>query len=118
MNRTDGPAWKSNGVGAHSRSPLGSTVGAWLEPLTRAWSTVALRASTLAVTFARRNQRAGYLALGLANGLLPCGLVYAALAVATAAGDIIHAVLFMVGFGLGTVPALLALTMSAAVVRW
>ncbi len=45
-------------------------------------------------------------ALGLVNGLLPCGLVYAALSLALAAGSAIHAALMMVMFGLGTVPAM------------
>ena len=46
------------------------------------------------------------LALGLLNGLLPCGLVYGALAAALAQGSIVDSVLFMVIFGLGTMPAL------------
>jgi sulfite exporter TauE/SafE len=45
--------------------------------------------------------------LGVLNGLLPCGFVYVALAGAVALGDPIGSALFMVLFGLGTVPALL-----------
>lgn len=41
-------------------------------------------------------------------GLLPCGLVYTALAYAILAPDIISGGLAMLGFGLGTLPALLA----------
>ncbi|MBX9851323.1 MAG: sulfite exporter TauE/SafE family protein [Cytophagaceae bacterium] len=44
--------------------------------------------------------------LGLVNGLLPCGLVYIALGGATATGNPISAALFMVFFGLGTIPAM------------
>ncbi len=46
-------------------------------------------------------------ALGLANGLLPCGLVYAALALSLAAGEPLQAMVMMIGFGLGTVPAMM-----------
>jgi sulfite exporter TauE/SafE len=72
--------------------------------------------STAATTFARRHQRLGYAVLGLANGLFPCGLVYAAVVTAAAAGTIVHAVLFMIGFGAGTVPLLMALTVSASTI--
>ena len=46
-------------------------------------------------------------ALGLALGLLPCTMVYAALAAAASAGALFGG-LGMLAFGLGTVPALLA----------
>lgn len=42
--------------------------------------------------------------IGLLNGLLPCGLVYMAVAGAIAAGDVGSSVLFMAAFGLGTLP--------------
>jgi len=48
----------------------------------------------------------GVIAAGAANALLPCGLVYAALAAATAFGTTASAVSFMLSFGLGTVPML------------
>ena len=44
---------------------------------------------------------------GLLNGLLPCGLVYFALLGAVAAGTMWEGVIFMGGFGLGTLPLLL-----------
>ncbi|GGB47185.1 hypothetical protein GCM10011505_30390 [Tistrella bauzanensis] len=43
---------------------------------------------------------------GLVLGFLPCGLVYAALAAALAAGRPLAGALAMVAFGLGTIPAL------------
>lgn len=43
---------------------------------------------------------------GLLNGLLPCGLVYVALAGATAVQDAIKGALFMTLFGIGTLPLL------------
>jgi hypothetical protein len=48
--------------------------------------------------------------MGLLNGLLPCGMVYAALAGAIAAGDIPDGAAFMAIFGLGTLPLLLAVS--------
>ncbi|MDX2171109.1 MAG: sulfite exporter TauE/SafE family protein [Deltaproteobacteria bacterium] len=50
----------------------------------------------------------GALALGMLWGWLPCGLVYSALALAATAGDWRHGALLMAGFGLGTLPAMLA----------
>ena len=45
--------------------------------------------------------------MGMLNGILPCGLVYVALAGALASGDPVSAASYMLVFGLGTFPALL-----------
>ncbi len=44
------------------------------------------------------------LALGFFNGLLPCGLVYLALAGAVASGSVGQGMIYMLFFGLGTLP--------------
>jgi sulfite exporter TauE/SafE len=44
---------------------------------------------------------------------VPCGLVYAAVTAAAAMGSAADALVLMIGFGLGTVPALVALSLSA-----
>ncbi len=49
------------------------------------------------------------LALGVVNGFLPCPLVYAFVAQALAAGGAVSGLQVMVAFGLGTVPAMLAM---------
>lgn len=54
----------------------------------------------------------GRLVFGMATGLLPCGLVYAALSVPVASGDPLVGALSMLAFGLGTVPALAAMTLG------
>lgn len=54
--------------------------------------------------------------IGLLNGLLPCGLVYIALAGALATGNATTGTLYMVLFGLGTIPMLLALGVAGNVV--
>ena len=48
--------------------------------------------------------------LGIANGLLPCGLVYLAITGALAAGTIAGAAGFMIAFGAGTFPAMFLLS--------
>ncbi|HEU6447027.1 MAG TPA: sulfite exporter TauE/SafE family protein [Verrucomicrobiae bacterium] len=52
------------------------------------------------------------LLLGLLNGLLPCGLVYVAGSAAMLAGSALNGAQFMFFFGLGTVPMLLAISLS------
>lgn len=47
-----------------------------------------------------------FLLLGMLNGLLPCGMVYFALAAALNAGGVAGSTLFMLGFGLATLPLL------------
>jgi len=46
--------------------------------------------------------------IGLLNGLLPCGLVYMALAGAVTTGSVVNSSLFMAAFGLGTLPVMWA----------
>jgi uncharacterized protein len=50
--------------------------------------------------------------LGMLNGLLPCGLVYLGLAGAMASGSWFYGLVFMSGFGLGTVPVMLFLSLG------
>jgi hypothetical protein len=50
--------------------------------------------------------------LGLALGLIPCGMVYAALAVAAAARDPLGGALAMAAFGVGTAPSLIAVGLA------
>ncbi|MBX3722256.1 MAG: sulfite exporter TauE/SafE family protein [Turneriella sp.] len=49
-----------------------------------------------------------FFALGSVNGFLPCGMVTSALAASLAAGDPAGSTLYMVFFGLGTFPVMLA----------
>ncbi len=55
---------------------------------------------------------ASVFALGALNGLLPCGLVYAALAGAITTAEGVQGGLFMAAFGLGTTPLFLLLVGS------
>lgn len=49
----------------------------------------------------------GFLLVGILNGLLPCGLVYMALATSAAMDNYWQTVMLMSGFGLGTMPLML-----------
>lgn len=51
-----------------------------------------------------------FLLIGLFNGLLPCGLVYIALAGAVATGSPTKSTAFMAAFGFGTFPIMFVLT--------
>ncbi|TAH18270.1 MAG: sulfite exporter TauE/SafE family protein [Cytophagales bacterium] len=53
--------------------------------------------------------------LGILNGLLPCGLVYAAVFVAIATADAFYGASYMFLFGLGTMPMLFALSISGKI---
>ncbi len=64
----------------------------------------------------RRRSFAALTLLGLLNGLLPCGLVYVAGAGATATSGAVSGVLFMAAFGAGTLPMMLALSLSGKLV--
>jgi sulfite exporter TauE/SafE len=59
-----------------------------------------------------RNMTGRYL-LGVANGFLPCGPVYAVAAAALTAPTPLHGAGTMAMFGLGTVPVLLAVGLGA-----
>ena len=70
---------------------------------------------------ALRRPTVGSLAvLGLLNGLLPCGMVYAAGGAALAAGGWREGVLYMMLFGSGTLPVMLGIAMfgQAMPFRW
>lgn len=55
-----------------------------------------------------RPSRLGVFLAGMANGFLPCGLVYAYLALAATRGTPFRGMQAMLAFGLGTIPAMLA----------
>ncbi|MDQ6986855.1 MAG: sulfite exporter TauE/SafE family protein [Mariprofundaceae bacterium] len=85
-------------------------LGGWLpDPLARITATANQRLglAKLVRNAAQHARSRGWLLLGMANGLLPCGLVYAALTMAVASADVSDAFLMMIFFGLGTVPAML-----------
>lgn len=77
---------------------------------------VAVLKKALGMWLQRRGSFALFV-LGMLNGLLPCGLVYIALASSLALGDTLSSAAFMALFGLGTSPALLAVTGLGRIIR-
>ena len=51
-----------------------------------------------------------FLYLGMANGLLPCGMLYMAIAAALSTAVLGNSILFMIFFGLGTMPAMMMIS--------
>ena len=49
----------------------------------------------------------GFLLMGMANGLLPCGMVYIAIASTLSFSGVLESVSFMAMFGAGTLPAMM-----------
>ncbi len=76
-------------------------------------SWVKLKFSTLLKS---RKPRTLYL-LGVLNGLLPCGLLYMALAASISTGGAAKGAFFMLMFGLGTVPALVLVGVFASTLK-
>lgn len=64
----------------------------------------------------KSNSYTAYILLGLINGLLPCGFVYIALSGALLMGETIQGMLFMMLFGIGTIPAMFTLSMAGSFV--
>lgn len=60
------------------------------------------------IPYISRQSKSASLVSGTLNGLLPCGLVYMALAGATAVQSPIHGTIFMILFGIGTLPLLVS----------
>ena len=54
--------------------------------------------------------------IGLLNGLLPCGLVYVAIAGAINTNHVFSGALFMILFGLGTIPMMLLISLTGNMV--
>lgn len=59
----------------------------------------------------------GHFVVGMLNGLLPCGMVYMALAAALSADSMQGSGLFMLSFGVGTWPAMLAVALISHVAK-
>lgn len=71
------------------------------------------RISPWMVKTSSRRDGAGRLLLGLGWGLLPCGLVYTMLLTAGSTGNALIGSATMLAFGMGTLPAMLGLTLLA-----
>lgn len=72
-----------------------------------AWASRHLGLTKLVYQLSRDARLRGWFVLGTANGLLPCGLVYAALSLATSIGNVGMSFSMMLVFGVGTIPAMM-----------
>lgn len=82
------------------RLPLAGMLNQWFEMLR----------SRLGQLFFKRNVHTLWI-IGLLNGLLPCGMVYLALASSLASGTALKGMWFMTAFGVGTLPAMMSITL-------
>lgn len=64
----------------------------------------------------KKGDTASLFGIGLMNGILPCGLVYVAVAGAINTGDVVSAMLYMALFGAGTIPVMLAVSMAGTMI--
>lgn len=71
------------------------------------------RIMPLAVRISQRHDWIGRLGLGVCWGFLPCGLVYTVLITAASTGNTATGAITMIAFGMGTLPAMLGLTLAA-----
>ena len=67
--------------------------------------------------YIRRQNLYGIALIGFANGFLPCGMVYMALAGALGTGSVYGGIGYMTLFGIGTIPLMLAVTWFGYVVN-
>lgn len=69
-----------------------------------------LKLQKFIASYIQKKQLYGMLLIGAANGLLPCGMVYFAIAGALATSSVVHGVLFMASFGIGTLPLMMLMS--------
>jgi sulfite exporter TauE/SafE len=64
-----------------------------------------------------RTSTLSFLLLGMANGLLPCGMVYVALASALTFATVSDSMAFMTMFGAGTLPAMMLVGYAGTIIK-
>ena len=75
-------------------------------PFPRSLGSMLLKLQGAIASLLRESALPSLFFLGILNGLLPCGFVYLAITAAAVSADVVQGMLFMAGFGLGTVPAM------------
>ena len=82
----------------------------------RLFGVVGARFSTIWKGVFGRGTISSLLAVGILNGFLPCGLVYVALAASMSTGGVFDSLMYMALFGLGTVPAMLTVSLMGQII--
>jgi sulfite exporter TauE/SafE len=75
----------------------------------RLWSKLT---TALSAALWKKKTKASVLGLGVLNGFLPCGLVYLAATASLNQGSMGYSALFMLFFGIGTLPAMIGIVYS------
>jgi sulfite exporter TauE/SafE len=81
-------------------------IGVWTKKMTSLIQLIFLKTKELPLAYRS-------FSFGMANGLLPCGMVYLGLSNALGSGSLITSILSMSTFGLGTLPAMFFMPMIA-----
>lgn len=95
---------------------LGLTVSAFRSKLNqwKAYPAQFMKKATKSIkTLFQKGTIGSLFLIGLLNGLLPCGFVYMGLMTALTTGTVLKSVYFMVGFGLGTIPAMFTASIAS-----
>ncbi len=66
----------------------------------------------------KKKESSTFFTIGFLNGLLPCGLVYMAMIASLTSSSILEGVLYMVLFGLGTVPLMSAVVLLGNITNY
>lgn len=70
------------------------------------------------VYFIKKNNFFSLFIVGLLNGLLPCGLLYIAIFTSISMGNILYGGLFMLYFGIGTIPIMFITTIIGNYIKY
>jgi sulfite exporter TauE/SafE len=81
-------------------------------------STNGCLAASFFAGFIKNSRRRDVFLAGLMTGFLPCGLVYAFLAMAASSGSMTRGLLTMMLFGLGTMPVMVATGCGSVIFSW
>jgi sulfite exporter TauE/SafE len=105
--------WASIGLGL---ALLAGLVASRKLALWRPVTTLVGRVKSRMAFLLRRRSLSALALLGVLNGFLPCGLVYVACAGAAATGGMLAGVEYMAVFGVGTLPMMLAISLSGKLI--
>lgn len=103
-----GPPWVGSAIAAVLLVAFSLSLGGWLPAPKPSLPLI----GPVGARLAQQSGVLSRLAFGVVNGLMPCGLVYAALAIPVASEDPAAGALAMTAFGVATLPALIAATVG------
>jgi len=89
--------------------PMGNKMGAFTDPIS------VLLKKPFVKLFRARTYSSLFI-IGLLNGFLPCGLVYIALAGALVMSRAYEGAFYMISFGIGTIPVMLAISAAGNII--